>query len=72
MQRPNETAEHDESGEEGTSRKSRWTRATEQEKQQENLAEMTIDLLLYFLDRQPNVQEDPRWAFSQDQPSTNG
>lgn len=69
MQQSNEAAENDERENEGTSR---WTREKEQEKQQENLAEMAIDLLLYFLDRQPNVQEDPRWAYSPDQPATSG
>jgi len=36
------------------------------------LSELAVDLLLYFLDRQPMAKEDERWGFVSDSLITNG
>nr|CAD2129021.1 unnamed protein product [Meloidogyne enterolobii] len=43
----------------------------QQEKHYDGLSELAVDLLLYFLDRQPMAKEDERWGFVSDSLITN-
>uniref|UniRef100_A0A1I8BCB8 Nucleoporin_N domain-containing protein n=1 Tax=Meloidogyne hapla TaxID=6305 RepID=A0A1I8BCB8_MELHA len=45
--------------------------ASHQEKHYDGLSELAVDLLLYFLDRQPMAKEDERWGFVSDSLITN-
>ncbi|KAF7640046.1 Nucleoporin_N domain-containing protein [Meloidogyne graminicola] len=47
------------------------THDNQKEKHYDGLSELAVDLLLYFLDRQPMAKEDERWGFTSDTLITN-